>query len=153
MLRATFDWNLFTRGVAMESVPVPYEVSEDGAGDEKGLKLRVSGLKHAHTPAELERLVTSEVMDMIEPPLAIEGTRIGSLPGDPGFRVVFGAPGTLAKVREVGSEIIDRYIARATFEIEGARFLMRFEFRGEEPRVFRAPIEENRVGVLRGEVR
>lgn len=157
--RAGFDWKEFSAGKELSGIRIPYHVDSQAAGP-TGTRLSISNLSDNWTSSGLER-VTSQVLSVISPPLpSWLKKRTPVQKGDPGLSMFFGEPGGGKKLEPASSDIIDRWVARMTFETSKSSVTFHGVYRDtkswkpREQRVWTVSLPEgaNLIGEVLGEI-
>lgn len=127
---AVFDWKSFNAGTPLTEVKVGYDVRRGFKKHDMGTTLEIRKLRDDVDEDGLPG-VTREVLDIVNPPLLGPSTQ--SSPGskeDPGLSIFFGRPGDKHTPQaSAGEEIVDRWVARVTFQVKGPKVTYKLWYR------------------------
>lgn len=160
-LRASFDWDQFKGGKQLDLIKIPYQIGPPVALQGHGTHLEIAKLTDPWDASKLLE-ITGHVLGIIRPPLPEWlRKRFPASAADPGLTIYFGEPGSGRKLEVATSEIVERWVARATFEVSDSKVTFQLIYRSIgtwEPRSQQVwqvavPGRTNLVGPIVGEVR
>ena len=150
---AHFPWKNMSSGSDLREIKIHYTVMSGFSKEDQGTTLKISDLKPIWSKDYLKTL-TKDILDIISPPLPLEGLSREGGDSDPGFEVVFGMPGQEQRFTRAGDELLDRWQALLKIKLDGNRAEYSCCYKdSSQPRTFSYPIEENLIGDILAEIR
>lgn len=154
-LEATFDWTSFDRGGALTSIEIPYTYEVGVSAEKYGTQLEISALR-IDWDTNTESRVRREVLGICSPFPSLEhAARLKRGKSDPGFSVVFAAPGQETKAEaDVATEVLDRYLAKLQIERNDGQIQYTIIFRDDgTQKKFRYDAGNDLIGPLQADIR